>query len=186
MSNFTVDTERQPQTLALTNNSTDTNALSADADVFTETGPVSVDSSTPTANSPVKDCTGNSLLLQFIGQDTSNDEVRLALYLWNYARTTAGGFHWYANTVITFDVLFGTKTGNASGVWVAADLVVDTITATGAYPASIVREIWSPAGELPAHLLIDTGGAARWQVKGDIDGGSGTAGTEWNVLYRSF
>lgn len=175
----------------LVNASTQTGVVTAPT-ANTLTLPVTVDSGTPTANKVILPThIGTQIELMFFGADTDGDEFRIQIATVNPIIDADAGS---ATTIYTFrpilifDGLLSSYAGVAAGVFINTDFMVDTVTPVGSYDVIDVPRIFSaasdgPSANCPAVITIDPLASPLIEITGDIDGGSGTAATEWNVAY---
>lgn len=188
--NSVVNTTRRPWARALTYNSSEDDYPAV---LPTLTKPVSVDVSGKTANLAIIPCLHTFTQMAFFGADTANDDFACKIYYWSSVDriTPTGDTHavplWVPQLVCELDVTLSAKIGVATTPLVAADKIADTITEIGTSDTSALVRRWSPADDATAaYVLLDTLGAELIQVSFDLSGGSGTAGTEGNLIYRQY
>jgi len=163
-----------------------TNSTDADfgAIIPTTTKPVTVDSTTPTANLIVLPCSGSETQIIPFGQDTDNDQLTIRATLWRKVpRTTNTGLDlWVSLHVGTFELTLSAATGVAAAPVINTEFFVDTITEVGTTWYDALVSVHSPANNTPGIIRVTTIGFDLIQIDGDINLASGTDGTAWNAL----
>lgn len=145
--------------------------------------PVSVDSSTPTANSVVVGCGGSQTFLYPFGTDADNETFSINVYLWKKcaASSTTTSNLWVPFYVGGFDVtLSSTLNGVAGGLISDSEYLADTITemATNTWDDRLVT-VRSYANNQLAEIAINTEGYEKLEVRFDM-----VLAASGNVLYR--
>lgn len=170
-----IQTQRNPWIRHLRYPSTKTSAAALPAN--SATAPVSVDSSTPTSNKAVIPVFGNTLKLAFIGTDAADEIVVPTVYAWRKQMHViipgydAPADDYASEFLLSATVTLGAKTGISGGVVTDSELYADTIVQVEGSegPTSQVLEVFSPANDAVAWILIDPQGADYLEVQFDLD-----------------
>lgn len=145
--------------------------------------PVTVDSSTPTANSIVIDCGGSTTMIYPFGTDADNEAFVINIYLWSRclkASTTTSDLwipFYVGGATCT---LSSTLNGVAGGLLSATEYLADTVVelATNTWDDDLIKAR-SFASDQLAEIRVNTEGYQKLEIRFDM-----TTAASGNALYR--